>query len=718
MTLSTSTASQTFPGNGVTQIFPCAFRIFQASDVSVSLVNATTGVSTALILNSDYTLTGEGNQTGFTLSTSTPVASGINLLVARNIAYTQPTDFTNQGAFFPTMHEDCADRLGMQIQQLAGGIQRTLQLPDGIFPVASGALPYPSPLAPLVWNAAGNGLDNGSASMTGDMLLRGNLAATSAGNGASLVGYIASGAGAVARTALAKERERTSVADYGADPTGVLSSVAAFNAALVANDDVFIPAGTYLIDDAVTIGLGKRLYGAGRRKTILHMPSTFNMSATGCLVFTGGEPGPEVTDLTIIQDQPDSTTATVYPPCIYTQNVARFVLRRLRLACVYVGIDMKGNCGGALLDDIELSPLSVGIDIDGSIDSVKISRLHLWVFAGAGFGGLTTNQRVSYTAAYGIKSGRCDDLHLSDSLLLSMIKALYLYNSASGYTFGQVTNVDFDSRGGLWVVTDGRIQLAACTMTMGATDSWFINMTGGAVAVDSTRFVANTFNPAANGLIEMSGGSLTLGPGCTLSGSSNDVQLIYATNSTLKLNGATISRAVNVAYTAPAVRVVNTQGVAVGCLCAPLGTGSSVFIKLDTDTNGFVVKDNFAKGWTVSTPAASALANTIVDGNLGAGTNRDTFSGYFSSDGTTTKVLPTGWSVSRVTAGTYTVTHNLDLAANTNMSYQLTADTTASGCSAQVDMAGTNTNVFKVRTYVGATLTDCGVFFVMRRNRS
>jgi hypothetical protein len=545
-----------------------------------------------------------------------------------------------------------------------------------------------------------------------------DLASTAVGKGAAMLAWIASGIGAVARWVIDKLRERPSVVDYGADPTGVLSSVAAFNAALVANDNVFIPAGTYLLDDAVTVGLGKRLYGAGRRKTILHMPSTFNASALGCLAFTGGEPGPEVTDLTIIQDQPDSATATVYPPCIYTQNVARFVLRRLRLACVYSGIDMKGNCGGALLDDTELSPLHIGIDIDGSIDSVKISKLHLWVFAGAGFGSLTTNQRVSYTAAYGIKSGRCDDLHLSDSLLLSMVKALYLYNSASGYTFGQVTNVDFDSRGGLWVVTDGRIQLAACTMTMGATDSWFINMTGGTVAVDSTRFVANTFNPAANGLIEMSGGSLTLGPGCNLSGSGNDVQLIYATNSTLKLNGTTISRAINVAYTAPAVRVVNTQGVAVGCLCAPLGTGSSVFIKMDTDTNGFVVKDNFAKGWTVSTPAASALANTIVDGNLGAGTNRDTFSGYFSSDGTTTKVLPTGWTVSRLTAGTYTVTHNLDLAANTNMSYQLTADTTASGCSAQVDMSGTTTNVFKVRTYVGATLTDCGVFFAMRRNRS
>jgi len=172
--------------------------------------------------------------------------------VARNIAYTQPTDFTNQGAFFPTMHEDCADRLGMQIQQLAGGIQRTLQLPDGIFPVASGTLPYPSPLAPLVWNAAGNGLANGSTSATGDMLLRGNLASTAAGNGASLVGFVQAGTGAVARTVQDKSRERISVKDFGAVGDGVTNDTAAIAAALLAAQsakrDLYFPSGTYLSD--------------------------------------------------------------------------------------------------------------------------------------------------------------------------------------------------------------------------------------------------------------------------------------------------------------------------------------------------------------------------------------------------------------------------------------------------------------------------------------
>lgn len=710
MTVNSATASQSYTGNSITQIFPVPFYFLVDTDLKITKKSGATGLVSTLTLNSDYTLTGAGNTDGGSVTLTVAPAGNDpttgnpdQLYIERNVVAVQQTAYPENSKFPSASHERALDRLTMLVQQIIA------KLTFGMFRDPLGN----------TYDVGGGRVVNASdaADATGLTTLQQvlNLLNGVIGGAAS---YIASGLGSITRMVQDKLRERPSVVDYGADPTGVLSSAAAFNAALAANDDVFIPAGTYLLNDAVTVGLGKKLHGAGRRKTILRMPSTFNMAATGCLVFTGGEPGPEVTDLTIIQDQPDSTIATAYPPCIYTQNVARFVLRRLRLACVYVGIDMKGNCGGALLDDIELSPLSVGIDIDGSIDSVKISRLHLWVFAGAGFGGLTTNQRVSYTAAYGIKSGRCDDLHLSDSLLLSMIKALYLYNSASGYTFGQVTNVDFDSRGGLWVVTDGRIQLSACTMTMGATDSWFIHMTGGAVAVDSTRFVANTFNASANGLIEQAGGNLTLGPGCSVAGSGNDTQLIYSANATLKLNGINISRATNTAYAAAAVRVVNSSGVAVGCMCAGLGTGSSVFIKIDTDAGGFVAKDNYAKGWTISTPVASALANTIVDGNLGAGTNKDTFTGYFSSDGTTTIKAPSGWTVSRLSTGTYTVTHNLSLAANTDMGYRLTTDTTASGAIASVDMAGTNTNLLKIRTYVGTTLTDCGVFFDLKRFRS
>ena len=108
----------------------------------------------------------------------------------------------------------------------------------------------------------------------------------------------------------------------------------------------------------------------------------------------------------------------------------------------------------------------------------------------------------------------------------------------------------------------------------------------------------------------------------------------------------------------------------------------------------------------------------MIDGNFGAGSNRDTFSGYFSSDATTTVKLPSGWTVSRAAAGTYNVTHNLSLADAKDMLPSLTPDLTASGALAQWDIAASTTSVLRVRTYVGTVLTDCGVAFCLRRYRS
>ena len=92
-------------------------------------------------------------------------------------------------------------------------------------------------LTPLT-EAQGDGnfstLANGIDSITS------NLAA---GTGSSLIGNIQSSTGSVVRTVNAKLQEMVSVLDFGADPTGVADSTAAFNAAGAAVSVVEIPAG-------------------------------------------------------------------------------------------------------------------------------------------------------------------------------------------------------------------------------------------------------------------------------------------------------------------------------------------------------------------------------------------------------------------------------------------------------------------------------------------
>ncbi len=75
--------------------------------------------------------------------------------------------------------------------------------------------------------------------------------------GATLVGWMQAGAGAILRTVQDKLRESVSVLDFGADPTGVADSAAAFNAAITylgaSGGRVIVPKGTYKILSSISI---------------------------------------------------------------------------------------------------------------------------------------------------------------------------------------------------------------------------------------------------------------------------------------------------------------------------------------------------------------------------------------------------------------------------------------------------------------------------------
>jgi hypothetical protein len=59
------------------------------------------------------------------------------------------------------------------------------------------------------------------------------------------------------------------VVDFGADPTGVSDSAAAFTAALAASNSVFIPVGTFLITSAITLPPYAQVIGSGINNTTI-----------------------------------------------------------------------------------------------------------------------------------------------------------------------------------------------------------------------------------------------------------------------------------------------------------------------------------------------------------------------------------------------------------------------------------------------------------------
>ena len=80
--------------------------------------------------------------------------------------------------------------------------------------------------------------------------------------------YNQGGTGAVDRTTASKLQESVSVLDFGADPTGVSDSTAAFTAALTASKTVFVPAGTYKLATPIQWQSGWQLIGEGSRRSM------------------------------------------------------------------------------------------------------------------------------------------------------------------------------------------------------------------------------------------------------------------------------------------------------------------------------------------------------------------------------------------------------------------------------------------------------------------
>lgn len=128
MTVSNTTSVAQFNGDGAAKSFPFTFRIFRTTDLVV-VRRSVSGASTLLTLNTDYTVTGAGSLNGGTVTTTSALASGELLTVARVLTVQQLTDLRNQGDYFAEIHEDVFDYLTMLLQQIAESDSRALRHP-------------------------------------------------------------------------------------------------------------------------------------------------------------------------------------------------------------------------------------------------------------------------------------------------------------------------------------------------------------------------------------------------------------------------------------------------------------------------------------------------------------------------------------------------------------------------------------------------------------
>lgn len=115
--------SFTLTGSGETLTITSYFL----AEADLVVTSKTGTAETALVLTTNYTVTGEGNQLGGTVVMVAGV-SGDVITVGRNAALEQPEDLSAGGQFPATTLTQMVDRLGMQVQQLNAEVKRSVRL--------------------------------------------------------------------------------------------------------------------------------------------------------------------------------------------------------------------------------------------------------------------------------------------------------------------------------------------------------------------------------------------------------------------------------------------------------------------------------------------------------------------------------------------------------------------------------------------------------------
>jgi len=267
MTISTTDSRISYNGNGVTTVFSFPYRFLANGDLVVVSVSSA-GVETTKTLTTDYTLTGAGNDAGGTVTMLVAPASGTRLIIYRDTAITQETDYISGDPFPAETHERALDRLTMIAQEIAPNLARSITLPVGDASGLNNTLPAAANRLDkfIVFDATTGATELSTVTQT--QVASAVAAAYAAGSTADAVTYLPEGTGAVSRSVQSRMREAYSVTDFGATGDGSTDDTAEIQAAIdavraVGGGVLLFPAGTYKISATLTTCDSVYLVGEG-----------------------------------------------------------------------------------------------------------------------------------------------------------------------------------------------------------------------------------------------------------------------------------------------------------------------------------------------------------------------------------------------------------------------------------------------------------------------
>ena len=130
MTISSTTTKNSYSGNGSTTTFAYGFYIPASTDIQV-IVRSATGTETVKSEgtgSTNYAITNVGNASGGNIVFVTAPVSGETVVLRRNTAKTQATDYVANDPFPAETHESALDKITIIGQDLQEQVDRSLKL--------------------------------------------------------------------------------------------------------------------------------------------------------------------------------------------------------------------------------------------------------------------------------------------------------------------------------------------------------------------------------------------------------------------------------------------------------------------------------------------------------------------------------------------------------------------------------------------------------------
>ena len=126
MTVSSSTNRASYSGNGALTTFAYGFKVFDQDELTV-ILRSSTGTETVQTLTTHYTVTGAGVASGGNVVFGSAPASGVTIVILRELDLDQGLDLVPNDPFPAQSLEDSLDKLTFMVQQHNEELGRTIK---------------------------------------------------------------------------------------------------------------------------------------------------------------------------------------------------------------------------------------------------------------------------------------------------------------------------------------------------------------------------------------------------------------------------------------------------------------------------------------------------------------------------------------------------------------------------------------------------------------